>query len=37
MRKFIIVFTLAVSYFAVAAAVNADAPPSCSPGCPWVR
>jgi hypothetical protein len=37
MRKFMIVLTLAVSFFAVGGAVIAgDIPPGCDP-CPWVR
>ena len=39
MRKFIIVLTLAMSYFMVAGTMSADGPPACmSTGtCPWVR
>jgi hypothetical protein len=36
MRKIMILVTLAVSYIAVAGALNADNPPACDP-CPWVR
>jgi hypothetical protein len=37
MRKFMIVLTLALSYIAVAGTMSADGPPTCGPGCPWVR
>lgn len=37
MRKVLIVITMAVSYFVVTGAMNADEPPSCGPNCPWVQ
>jgi len=33
MRKLIIVLTLAASWLAVSATVNADPPPHCAPNC----
>jgi hypothetical protein len=36
MRKMMMILTLTLSYFAVASAINADAPPICNP-CPDVR
>jgi hypothetical protein len=37
MRKFMIVLTLAMSYFVVAGTMSADIPPTCGANCPWVR
>lgn len=37
MRKFMIVLTLALSYFTVVGTMSADGPPACGPLCPWVR
>ena len=36
MRKFMIVLTIAASYFVAIGTMSADAPPGCTT-CPWVR
>jgi|APGre2960657505_1045072.scaffolds.fasta_scaffold442068_1 hypothetical protein len=37
MKKFMMILTLAVAYFAATATAGAIPPPECEPHCPWVR